>query len=366
MGHKKSIGLKGGPNEYITDIFEFISIEGYKRNSPDVNNPVNIIESSNITMEGVDFPVRGYGNNGIIQDMIPGVENYNYGNADYVVEMPMAQDGGDPEMLFKDEYNTALTKEEKIEYETWVASESKKQDRDIMWDLGTYDIQGFWKSGDHMRMDKDNHGSDKWKKPNHPTFSDQSNYHNINGHVGGTWAEDGAYTPSDYTRTLYDKGYYKKLFGREPNRPEYLKLEEKQRGGGLLNKTMKCNSCGWSWKAADGGSDVSTCHKCGGSALPKAQDGGCTSCTESMRQKEGSYNKGKEYILDPRFKQKGGSIKNEETIYKDYINGDYKTSEEELLGQKVYDKLNRVYYRDAKKSNMSTANYIMTHILGNS
>ena len=44
MGHKKSIGLKGGPNEYITDIFEFISIEGYKRNSPDVNNPVNIIE----------------------------------------------------------------------------------------------------------------------------------------------------------------------------------------------------------------------------------------------------------------------------------------------------------------------------------
>jgi len=277
MGHKKSIGLKGGPNEYITDIFEFISIEGYKRNSPDVNNPVNIIESSNITMEGVDFPVRGYGNNGIIQDMIPGVENYNYGNADYVVEMPMAQDGGDPEMLFKDEYNTALTKEEKIEYETWVASESKKQDRDIMWDLGTYDIQGFWKSGDHMRMDKDNHGSDKWKKPNHPTFSDQSNYHNINGHVGGTWAEDGAYTPSDYTRTLYDKAYYKKLFGREPNRPEYLKLEEKQRGGGLLNKTMKCNSCGWSWKAADGGSDVSTCHKCGGSALPKAQDGDETS-----------------------------------------------------------------------------------------
>jgi hypothetical protein len=46
-----------------------------------------------------------------------------------------------------------------------------------------------------------------------------------------------------------------------------------QRGGGLLNKTMKCNSCGWSWKAADGGADVSTCHKCGGSALPKAQYG---------------------------------------------------------------------------------------------
>ena len=47
-----------------------------------------------------------------------------------------------------------------------------------------------------------------------------------------------------------------------------------KRGGGLLNKTMACNSCGWEWKAADGGNDVSTCHKCGSSALPKAQDGG--------------------------------------------------------------------------------------------
>jgi hypothetical protein len=136
MAHKKSIGLKGGPNEYITDISEFVSIEGYKRNSPDVNNPVNIIESSNITMNGVDFPVRGYGNNGKVQDMMPGVEHYDYGNADYVVEVPIAK-----------------------------------------------------------------------------------------------------------------------------------------RGGGLLDKTMKCNSCGWEWKAADGGSDIDTCHKCGGKALAKAQTG---------------------------------------------------------------------------------------------
>ena len=132
-------------------------------------------------------------------------------------------DLGDPEMIFKEKYNTPLTKEEKIEYDAWVAAESKRQGRDITWDLGTYDIQGFWKSGDHMKMDKDNHGSDKWKKPNHPTFSNQSKYHNVDGYVGGTWAEDGGYTPSDYTSKLYDKNYYDRLFGREPNRPEYLK-----------------------------------------------------------------------------------------------------------------------------------------------
>ena len=43
--------------------------------------------------------------------------------------------------------------------------------------------------------------------------------------------------------------------------------------GGLLNKTIKCSNCGWSWKAADGGSDVMDCHKCGGKGLIKAQKG---------------------------------------------------------------------------------------------
>jgi hypothetical protein len=37
-------------------------------------------------------------------------------------------------------------------------------------------------------------------------------------------------------------------------------------GGGLLNKTLTCPSCGWSWKAVDGGKDIATCHKCGGTA----------------------------------------------------------------------------------------------------
>jgi hypothetical protein len=89
-------GLPGGPNETFTYVTGVFSTEGYKNGSPDINNPFNIIESSNITMEGVDFPVRGYGNNGIVQDMKPG-KNYNYGDADYVVEMPMAQDGTEVE-----------------------------------------------------------------------------------------------------------------------------------------------------------------------------------------------------------------------------------------------------------------------------
>ena len=133
-------GLPGGPNEqftYITGVFssDVFSTEGYKRNSPDKNNPFNIIPSGNITMKGVDFPVMGMDNLGNTKAMIPG-NDYKF-PGDMVFETPM----------------------------------------------------------------------------------------------------------------------YK-------------------RGGGLLTKTMKCNSCGWSWKAADGGNDVTTCHKCGGEALPKAQGGG--------------------------------------------------------------------------------------------
>lgn len=35
------------------------------------------------------------------------------------------------------------------------------------------------------------------------------------------------------------------------------------------SKMMRCTSCGWEWKVSDGGSDVTTCHKCGGKAKRK-------------------------------------------------------------------------------------------------
>ena len=49
-----------------------ISTQGYKKNSPDVNNAMNIIPSGNITMKGVEFPVRGEDNLGNVKMMKPG------------------------------------------------------------------------------------------------------------------------------------------------------------------------------------------------------------------------------------------------------------------------------------------------------
>ena len=377
--HKKSLGLPGGPNQYVTDISEFISIEGYKRDSPDVNNPYNIIPSGNITMEGVDFAVKGRDNLGNELIMEPG-GNYQF-PGDSVLETRLAQNG--------------------------------------------------------------------------------------------------------------------------------IEVPSMKRGGGLLNKTMKCNSCSWEWKAADGGSDIDTCHKCGSKALPKAQDGieetinnylgnpyvearefaenpdrtrgsgaynidnmrhaqasrlvqeaianktgnipfisnalgflGSNALgvghelktllnpiydrdlsTELQESGEDIFNnffgsvvgtlpiddKTKDYIIkyasnnnmlpdgfakdkkqevldgfsgNKYFKDKEGNIKKPEykrggnvlpkaqtggqiklsTTYKNYILGDDNTEEAE----KTYDKLNRIYYKQSKEAGMSPANFIMTHVIGNS
>ena len=54
-----------------------ISIKGYKKNSPDVNNAVNIIPSGDITMKDVNFKVRGEDNLGNVKIMEPG-KNYKF------------------------------------------------------------------------------------------------------------------------------------------------------------------------------------------------------------------------------------------------------------------------------------------------
>jgi hypothetical protein len=69
-----------------------ITRTGYRSDSKDVNNDVNIIPSSKITMKGVKFDVKGVGNNGVTKHMKPG-KNYDFGNADYVVETPLKHCG---------------------------------------------------------------------------------------------------------------------------------------------------------------------------------------------------------------------------------------------------------------------------------
>ena len=149
--HKESRGLPGGPNEMFTYTTGIFSTEGFRMDSPDVNNYENIIPSGSITMKERDGsplkkgPIYGVDNLGNEQVMYPG---YDY-------EFP------------------------------------------------------------------------------------------------GT----------EVTETLLAK-----------------------MGGGLLDKTIKCSSCGWEWKAADGGSDIMSCHKCPGKGVVKAQNGGEDLMTEYAKK----------------------------------------------------------------------------------
>jgi hypothetical protein len=69
--------------------------------------------------------------------------------------------------------------------------------------------------------------------------------------------------PNQYADYISSEGY-KNATGMNPYKA----------GGALLTKKVTCKKCGWKWDAADGGDDITTCHKCGGQGLVHAQDGG--------------------------------------------------------------------------------------------
>ena len=72
------------------------SIEGYRNDSPDRFNDINIINSPNISMQNVDYPITAYPSSGKPTVMYPGAEYY-FPGAEYVTEVPHKQLGGDIE-----------------------------------------------------------------------------------------------------------------------------------------------------------------------------------------------------------------------------------------------------------------------------
>ena len=206
----------------------------YNRAGQDIRNLMNAAPQSTFFGIPEDVAVTGFQNK--TYDT-PGTAEYEAEHPDTprtvyrgkpVVKNAIAKtlnrEEKDPEMMFKNKYNTELTKEEQKDFDKWAEEESKKQGRDVLMDKGAYDVQGFWKSGDWKNRDADNHGTDTWKKPNHPTFSNQSKYNGAGGWYGGNWTEDAGYQPSKQTLNNYGPDYYNWMFGEEPNRPEYLDM----------------------------------------------------------------------------------------------------------------------------------------------
>jgi len=80
---------------------------------------------------------------------------------------------------FTDRYNTQLSPAEEQQFQQWAQSNGRARD------TYDYDLRGAWKSG--AATAPNGHLPDTYKKPNHPTFSDQSQYHGREGFMGGTW-----------------------------------------------------------------------------------------------------------------------------------------------------------------------------------
>lgn len=82
-------------------------------------------------------------------------------------------------------YNTPLSPQEEAAYQAWGQQQAAQGGRNPAADTYDYDMRGFWKNGGAFAAN--GHAGDAFKKPNHPTFSDQSLYHGVDGHQGGAW-----------------------------------------------------------------------------------------------------------------------------------------------------------------------------------
>lgn len=96
---------------------------------------------------------------------------------------------------YSDKFNTVLSPDDEEKYQAWATENHREKD------VYDYDLRGAWKELQSGTMSEDERGhlGDKYKKPNHPTFSDQSIYSGQDGVAGGVWSRNAegkdVYTP---------------------------------------------------------------------------------------------------------------------------------------------------------------------------
>lgn len=137
---------------------------------------------------------------------------------------------------FYNRYNTPLTPEERKGLYQFLMDLSMQERRNAYSDLNDYDMAGAYLAG-AMEPGGNGHFTDEWKKPNHPTFSQESRYNGVDGYSGGVWAEDGSgettFTPSAWNLENMPPEEMQRYFGiAEPD----ARLVLPGNGGG--NKDM--------------------------------------------------------------------------------------------------------------------------------
>jgi len=87
---------------------------------------------------------------------------------------------------------TRLAPSQEMIYQRWRASLPKELQFE-----GDYDLRGFFKENPNFSAKPGEHMTDRFKLPNHPTFSNESKYYNDETkHLGGHWDGD-VFIPND-------------------------------------------------------------------------------------------------------------------------------------------------------------------------
>ena len=122
---------------------------------------------------------------------------------------------------FTDRYNTLLTPQEEAGYRTWLNTVHPRQ-RNIR----DYDLQGYYKAArdgidpSRFKLAVDPEGNlhfdDRFKKPNHYTFSTDSMYSGRDGYYGGQWRKLGnnKYSYTVNPSNLYSNAELQDYFNR--------------------------------------------------------------------------------------------------------------------------------------------------------
>lgn len=127
---------------------------------------------------------------------------------------------------FTDQYNTELNPEQEAAYQKWLSIQT------VPTSTHDYDLRGFFANQVFGKTDTSEHKGhfdDRWKKPNHMTFSDQSNYAQIlpdGSSTGGRWEQ--RLSPEDDPKGLGIWHFIRPIHGRIPDEPfrEYYEREE--------------------------------------------------------------------------------------------------------------------------------------------
>ncbi len=112
-------------------------------------------------------------------------------------------------------FNTPLKGDEEDAFQQWAIDNGRTQD------LNDYDMRDWWKENkDKPAPAEGQHFTDKFKKPNHPTFSTESQY-SKGATVGGTWGgtdDKPTFTPSKTNlKNMTPEGLQEYFSKVEPN-----------------------------------------------------------------------------------------------------------------------------------------------------